>query len=43
MAIEGELSGLHRELSMFPERAFDFKTAGTVVIEQVQKDWVPAG
>ena len=35
MDIESELSGLNRELSMFPERAFDFKNAGTVVIEQV--------
>lgn len=36
MGIEDELSGIHRELSMFPERAFDFKNAGTIVIEQVQ-------
>lgn len=35
MVVENELSGLNRELSMFPERAFDFKTAGTVIIEQV--------
>ncbi|CAM9536576.1 unnamed protein product, partial [Hapterophycus canaliculatus] len=34
MAIEKELSGLNRELSMFPERAFDFKNAGTVIIQQ---------
>ncbi|CAM9446352.1 unnamed protein product [Scytosiphon promiscuus] len=34
MTIEEELSGLNRELSMFPERAFDFKNAGTVIIEQ---------
>lgn len=35
MAIEDELSGLNRELSMFPSRAFEFEAAGTVVIEQV--------
>lgn len=35
MTIESELSGLNRELSIFPERAFDFKNAGAVVIEQV--------
>ncbi|CBN80157.1 expressed unknown protein [Ectocarpus siliculosus] len=34
MAIEDELSGLNRELSMFPERAFEFSKAGEVVIEQ---------
>lgn len=39
MTIEKELSGLNRELSMFPERAFDFKTAGTeVVIQQVSNE-----
>lgn len=35
MTIESELSGLNRELSIFPERAFDFKNAGAVIIEQV--------
>lgn len=35
MVITHELSGLNRELSMFPERAFDFAKAGTVIIEQV--------
>eukprot|EP00752_Nemacystus_decipiens_P017897 g16046.t1 len=34
MVVEDELSGLQRELSMFPERAFDFQHAGTIVIEQ---------
>ncbi len=36
MTIEDELSGINRELSMFPERAFDFAGAGTIVIEQVR-------
>lgn len=35
MAVTDELSGLDRELSMYPVRAFNFKNAGTVVIEQV--------
>lgn len=35
MVVEDELSGIQRELSMFPERAFDFQHAGTIVIEQV--------
>ncbi|CAB1100973.1 unnamed protein product [Ectocarpus sp. CCAP 1310/34] len=34
MAIKDELSGLNHELSMFPERAFEFSKAGGVVIEQ---------
>lgn len=37
MTIESELSGLNRELSIFPERAFDFKNAGAVVIGQVRQ------
>lgn len=37
MVVEEELSGLNHELSMFPERAFEFRNAGTVVIEQVVK------
>ena len=35
MVLEDELSSLNRELCMFPTRAFEFKHAGTVVIEQV--------
>lgn len=35
MGIQDELSACDRDLSIFPARAFDFKTAGTVVIEQV--------
>ncbi|CAM9963416.1 unnamed protein product [Pylaiella littoralis] len=41
MTIEKELSGLNRELSMFPERAFDFKTAGTKVV--IQQDVADVG
>lgn len=35
MVLEDELSSLNRDLSIFPTRAFEFKNAGTVVIEQV--------
>ena len=35
MVVEDELSGIQRELSMYPERAFDFQHAGTIVIEKV--------
>eukprot|EP00903_Cladosiphon_okamuranus_P011205 g10573.t1 len=34
MGAEDELSGIQRELSMFPERAFDFRHAGTIIIAQ---------
>lgn len=41
MGVTDELSGLDRELSMYPVRAFNFKNAGTVVIEQVVTTVVP--